>query len=193
MLCEICNKNEATIHIQEIVGGQKKSLHLCSSCAAAKQQSEGMEFGPFDLAGLLYKLAGNDTGKSDTSPADNDEKSDDSAGGQLVCPQCGWTGRKVQSTGRLGCGNCYRVFASMLSDALKKMHRGSTHLGKQPVGGGSDLCMLHREIARLQQLLLQAVKDENYEAAARYRDNINELKVRCDSAAANGGGELDHE
>ena len=28
MLCEICQKNEATIHIQEIVGGQKKSLHL---------------------------------------------------------------------------------------------------------------------------------------------------------------------
>ena len=26
MLCEICHKNEATIHIQEIIGGQKKSM-----------------------------------------------------------------------------------------------------------------------------------------------------------------------
>ena len=58
MLCEICKKNEATIHIQEIIGGQKKSMHLCSSCAAAKQQGEGLDLGPFNLAGLLYKLSG---------------------------------------------------------------------------------------------------------------------------------------
>ena len=62
MLCEICHKNEATIHIQEIIGGQKKSMHLCSSCAAAKQQGEGLGFDPFNLAGLLYKLSGNTTG-----------------------------------------------------------------------------------------------------------------------------------
>ena len=116
MLCEICQKNEATIHIQEIVGGQKKSLHLCSSCAAAKQQSEGMEFGPFDLAGLLYKLSGNPAGKS------SEPEAADSSSAQLVCPQCRWDENKMKKTGRLGCSNCYKVFAPVLDELLKNMH-----------------------------------------------------------------------
>ena len=34
MLCEICGKNEATIHIEEITDGKSKTLHLCGECMA---------------------------------------------------------------------------------------------------------------------------------------------------------------
>ena len=74
MLCEICNKNEATIHIQEIVGGKKKSLHLCSACAAAKQHGAGMDIGPFDLAGLLYKLSGAEGAEAPENAPEKEEK-----------------------------------------------------------------------------------------------------------------------
>ena len=179
MLCEICNKNEATIHIQEIVGGKKKSLHLCSACAAAKQQGAGMDLGPFDLAGLLYKLSGAESAAAPENGGEKEEKS------ELVCPVCDWTAEKLKKSGRLGCGNCYKVFASLLADPLKNMHRGSAHLGKQPVGRGTELCRCRQELARLQQDLQKAVELENYESAAELRDQINELKKRCEEAADN--------
>ena len=38
LLCELCNKNEATIHITKIVNGVKKEANICSECAG---KSEG--------------------------------------------------------------------------------------------------------------------------------------------------------
>ena len=177
MLCEICNKNEATIHIQEIVGGKKKSLHLCSVCAAAKQQGGGMDLGPFDLAGLLYKLSGAEATGNPAAEGEKQEKN------ETLCPVCSWSAEKLKKTGRLGCGNCYKVFASLLAEPLKNMHRGSAHLGKQPLGKGTELCRCRQELAQLQQALQQAVTEENYESAAKLRDQINELKKRCENAA----------
>ena len=175
MLCEICNKNEATIHIQEIVGGKKKSMHLCSSCAA-KHGKGALDLGPFNLAGLLYKLSGSSTGEDDPFSGDNKAS-------QLVCPECSWTEEKLKNTGKLGCINCYKVFGALLNDALKNMHKGSSHVGKQPSGKSNELCILHRELADLQKKLQQAVAAEEYENAAALRDRINELKLRCDTGA----------
>ena len=60
------------------------------------------------------------------------------------------------------------------------MHRGTSHLGKNPAGSGNELCSLHSEQVKLQKLLCQAVEAEDYESAALYRDQINELKARCE-------------
>lgn len=179
MLCDICHKNEATIHIQEIAGGQKKTMHLCSMCAAAKQQGGGLDLGPFNLAGLLYKLSGS-AGESENGQEPETEVDS----GQIVCPQCSWSESKLRESGKLGCPECYKVFGALLKEALKNMHRGTCHLGKHPVGQGSGLCVLHGELALLQKKLQQEVDKENYEAAAVLRDQINALKKQCDEAAA---------
>ena len=182
MLCEICHKNEATIHIQEIIGGQKKSMHICSSCAAIKQQSEGLDFGPFNLAGLLYKLSG-----STPSTDKNGEKQNSD---QLVCPVCSWDEQRLNASGKLGCENCYKVFAPLLSDVIKNIHRGSSHVGKQPAGKGHKLGTLHRKLTELQKELQRSVEVEDYESAANLRDRINELKIQCEQAekAQEGAG-----
>ena len=183
MLCEICNKNEATIHIQEIVGGKKKSMHLCSSCAAQKQQHDGMDFGAFNLAGLICKLANGAV--PDFPDMAVSEKNDDaekkSAESQelLRCPVCEWDQKLLQQTGKLGCSECYRTFAPILEKVLKNMHRALTHTGKHPSGEGSALAALHSELVRLQKSLQQAVEREDYELAAVLRDRINELKNQC--------------
>ncbi|MBR7144940.1 MAG: UvrB/UvrC motif-containing protein [Lentisphaeria bacterium] len=181
MLCEICHKNEATIHIQEIIGGQKKSMHLCSSCAAAKQQGEGLGFDPFNLAGLLYKLSGNTTGG---------KNSDTGKSGTLVCPICSWDEQRLNASGKVGCENCYKVFAPLLSDVIKNMHSGSSHVGKQPAGKGHELELLHRKLAELQKKLQHSIEVEDYENAAALRDKINELKTQCEKSVKvqKGGG-----
>ena len=34
MQCQICNKNEATIHLTEINDGVRTEMHVCENCAA---------------------------------------------------------------------------------------------------------------------------------------------------------------
>ena len=38
MICDHCHKNEATIHMTNIVNNQKTEQHLCNTCATALQQ-----------------------------------------------------------------------------------------------------------------------------------------------------------
>ena len=38
MLCDHCHKNEATIHMTNIVNNQKTEQHLCGTCATQLQQ-----------------------------------------------------------------------------------------------------------------------------------------------------------
>ena len=187
MLCEICKKNEATIHIQEIVGGKKKSIHLCSSCAAEKQQHDGLDFGAFNLAGLICKLTNGampDLPFENNAPADSGNSGEEKSSGKEVlrCPDCQWDQNLLQQTGRLGCSECYRVFAPMLDGVLKNMHHGLSHVGKHPAGQGGALAALHSELTALQKSLQHAVEQEDYETAAVLRDRINELKKQCTAA-----------
>lgn len=39
MLCDHCHKNEATIHMTNIINNQKTEQHLCSACATELQQA----------------------------------------------------------------------------------------------------------------------------------------------------------
>lgn len=176
MLCEICHKNEATIHIQEIVGNQKKTINLCAECAAAKQTA-GLNFGAFNIAEMIYKMAG--AFPQTPAPAD---KADE----ELVCPVCHWDVEKLRQTGRLGCENCYSVFAPILTEALKSMHRGNQHLGKHPSGNPNAMALrqCRERLNKLQRQLQQSIEQEEYENAAALRDQINELKQQCDQAAA---------
>ena len=58
MLCDICHRNEALIHIKEIIGSEKKELNLCEECAARQQQANsGTKPGALDqLTDMLLKL-----------------------------------------------------------------------------------------------------------------------------------------
>ena len=33
MLCQVCNKNEATVHYTKIINGEIEELHICEECA----------------------------------------------------------------------------------------------------------------------------------------------------------------
>ncbi len=56
MLCHICHQNPATIHIQEFINGEKKTLHICAKCAAAKASGDSA-LNPFNLAELIYNIS----------------------------------------------------------------------------------------------------------------------------------------
>jgi len=174
MLCEICQKNQATIHIQEIVAGKKKALHICSECASKKQEAGNAMFNGFNLAEILYNISSQ---MNEMAPGSAEQKM------KLpvpirTCTKCGWNSTKFRETGRLGCGECYNVFRDILLLALRNMHKGTVHVGKVPgenTGKGeSSRTML--ELMELQRQIDEAVLREDYEKAAGLRDRINEIR-----------------
>ncbi len=48
----------------------------------------------------------------------------------VACPKCGLTRRALYADGRMGCADCYRVFAVEVERALTEIHGKSTHIGK---------------------------------------------------------------
>ncbi|MCK5844862.1 MAG: UvrB/UvrC motif-containing protein [Victivallales bacterium] len=185
MICEICHKNDATIHVQEVVNGSKNTLNLCPGCAA-EHNIGGDDMNGFNLAEMLYNIS------SQMLQSQTDDPPSDGVGDiqdefiDLTC-ECGWDTSKFRKGGRLGCAECYNVFAPILVNALHSMHKGSSHIGKHPVNvehaksaARPTLTMLN-----LQKELEECVKSENYERAAELRDEINAIKA---SAGAKGKG-----
>jgi protein arginine kinase activator len=180
MKCDICHKNDATIHIQEITDGANKKLNLCVECAAKKKISPfGME--PIDLSEIIYNLSEdmknlqNDNSESKVLPFDMNHNSDIPFQSK-VC-SCGWTGLNLRKTGRLGCAECYQVFEEILQNTLKNMHRNTIHIGKRPEHFDLKKNELLERLAVLQKELDTCVKNEEYEQAAHLRDEINDLKT----------------
>ena len=172
MLCSICNKNLATIHIQEIVNGTKKTIHICQVCAAAKglnlPGTEVMNLTEF-LQNMSYdapKLSQN------FSIDENETKTADI----LTCQKCGWDSEKIRKTGRLGCPECYHSFRDTFAQSLDAMHRGIVHCGKTPSTVASERNAFMTNLLKLQKKLEKHIKNEEYEEAAKVRDNIKDLK-----------------
>ncbi|HOU36658.1 MAG TPA: UvrB/UvrC motif-containing protein [Candidatus Omnitrophota bacterium] len=173
MICDICGKNPATVHLTEIIDDQMNELHLCEECAHKKSAQMEQQFG---LSDLLAGLAG------------FEKQKDEKEGIALKCPNCGMTFKDFKKIGRLGCGECYAAFRSFLGPLLKRIHGSNLHCGKAP---GSRIAKLTRRkiepgetraapgqdtVAELRIRLQKAVEAEAYEEAARLRDRIKELE-----------------
>ena len=177
MLCDVCQKNEATIHIKEFQNGKIRTTHLCQECAAEREkQGELGAFG-FNLAEMLFNIGQAVENSAANAPIVPEVK-------ETVCPVCGWTSAKIKrSGGRLGCSECYRTFAPLIQEAIERAQAGTVHLGKRPAShSGKSHLSLKLEIEKYQKELQEHIKREEYEAAAVCRDKIQQLKAEVDAA-----------
>jgi protein arginine kinase activator len=117
MECQICKENAANVHLTRIVGGEVQKATLCEGCA----KTHGLE-DPLSYS-LLEPLLNISAERRNTVPRTRHERR---------CPSCGMPESKFRSAGRLGCSECYRLFADDLAQLLKAMHKGSQHTGKRP-------------------------------------------------------------
>lgn len=176
MLCDVCKKNEATVHIKEFHNGQCETHHLCAECAGKKEQNGELGALGFKLSEILFSSV--IPHKKSAEP--ENEPAEESA---AVCPVCAWdTGKIKKSGGKVGCPECYKVFEPLLADAFAKIQRGTVHLGKHPAQkDGNDSGKLRQEIKRLQTQLADLVAVEEYEKAAVCRDRINALRKQLEA------------
>ena len=160
MLCDVCNKNQATVHLTEIVDNQMTELHLCEECALKKSAEMEQQFGLSDL------LAGMAQFEKPT-----EEKESVSA----KCQNCGLTYADFKKIGRLGCGECYGAFKKYLVPLLKRIHGSTLHFGKSPARV-TKMSNKKVDLTALRYKLQQAIEAEAFEEAAKIRDQIKELE-----------------
>lgn len=159
--CDQCDR-PATIHLTEIVGGEKIEKHLCEECASA----EGITIkANIPISQLLEDFV--------LQTSEGSEPAED----EPVCEVCGLTWSDFREDGQLGCPNDYEAFSKPLVPMLKQMHEGAgQHIGKVPRRAGQAQ-KRQNEILRLRGELKQAVAAEDYEQAARLRDRIRQVEA----------------
>jgi protein arginine kinase activator len=178
MLCDDCKKNEACIHITQIGPSGRIDKNLCESCAAKYGDSL---FHP-QKASQEKTISMDDFLKGIFSNVQAEKQSEDQSEQQeeLVCPNCGMSYHDFLQTGKIGCSVCYDTFRSQLEPLLRRIHGSSTHTGKIPHRSGGALTIKH-EIAVYKEKLQSALKKEEYEKAAVYRDKIRALGQKLSS------------
>lgn len=91
-------------------------------------------------------------------------------------PECGFKLADIKNDGRLGCPACYKAFGKALEPILQEVHQHLTHKGKSAhkVLSRNEL---RDRLKHLEKSLAQAIKEERFEDAAQFRDEIKELQV----------------
>lgn len=160
MKCDRCN-SQATVHLIEIKGGQKVEKHLCEQHAVEENVAVKVSHAPLNelLEKFVLKAAATE------APAPS-------------CERCGLTYEEFRKTGLLGCPECYDAFEAALTPLMERAHEGaSRHVGKVPSRTGVDE-LRHQRLMQLRRELEEAVASEQYERAAKLRDQLNQSEPR---------------
>lgn len=159
MKCQRCTR-QATRHITEVLENEQlEEVHLCDGCCDAF---------------LREPLSANSQKKKKKSKKPTQEDSDELSGHQ--CPSCGLKFIDYRNTTRLGCAIDYQVFREELLPLLESIHGEKMHTGKIPKKF-PEIKQIQLELARLRRELSDAIAKEQYEFAARLRDDIRRLEA----------------
>lgn len=160
MLCEECGKNPATVSITVTTGSGTNTRRLCPECM--KKMELSLVKG--DIQSFLSSVL---------SVLSTEKKSEKQA---IVCSSCGLSFSEFEHTGRLGCAQCYRDFAQQLKPSLQKIHGRTQHAGRKPKAFVPDpQDELNQRMSELRRQMEEAVAAENFEEAARLRDELRAL------------------
>lgn len=160
MLCQHCQKRNATTHIKRTVNGKTAELYVCSECAA-KQGIGVLGGNGLDVTNLFGGLfAAPSLRESDT---------------QERCSSCGKSFRDIVQSGVVGCPDCYIQFYDRLQPSIQRIHGKTSHVGKIAASGSQE-SRSKRELSELKEELKKALAMQEYERCAQLRDRIKELE-----------------
>ena len=169
MLGTKCGKRQASVHVEQRLNGQKMEEYLCAQCA-----EELWGFGTLNL----NKVFSSHFGAAQPSLA-------------RTCPGCGLSLAEFNSSGRLGCSQCYQSFAQPLLPVINKFHGTRRHIGKAKLHDQMGQLMQDPALANknyeklaLEKQLNELVQLERFEEAAAVRDKIRGLEQEITPALA---------
>jgi len=166
MKCDICGKNKAVIHIQQIAGNEEINISICEKCAKAK----GLTINNTELNINIKNLLKNFIEIKKAVTESDFVK---------MCYVCGKTLEDIKKREKAGCPECYKEFRRYISSFLKANTISVEHRGKYPFKI-NILSQRIQKINNLQSLLNQAVKSEHFEKAAYLRDKIKLMEKQLE-------------
>lgn len=170
--CQICGK-PASMFLTQIVDGKVTELAFCEACAKAK--------GLFDPQSLTFaekffpeqfKEKLDNLMRELARPAQQERTPSQPVAANVLteCPACHFRLEDLRRTDKLGCPYCYTVFAQEL---IGEPSGNNAEADNQPTQAGST--PQTPSLGQLRAELQQAIAREDYETAARLRDQIKEL------------------
>ncbi len=168
MKCQNCGANNANTHIKTIINGEFKEYDLCSECAKKMGYTNVFSDMENEFSSFLGSFFGN------ALPARTQA---------TRCEFCGSTYSEIAKSGHVGCAHCYDVFEQQLMPSIRRMHGNTTHCGKNSAFSAEEKNNKTSEDAKQQKIdklkaeLNKAVEQQNFEEAARLRDEIKELEA----------------
>jgi protein arginine kinase activator len=158
--CQRCKKAVATVHLTDVTKNGNRERHLCERCAL----EEGYAVKPphVQINELLTNFVLQQPAVQELA--------------QLACPRCQMTFAEFRSSGLLGCPHDYDAFEPALGPLIQRAHEGKMrHVGKSPRRAGTRPAF-QADLVRLRRHLEQAVEREDFEAAAKLRDQISAIE-----------------
>ncbi len=171
MLCQVCQKNAATVHVTEISyssdskaeeGSSVEQRHVCERCAGRLKLPHA-PIVPKKGVAEVWKLL-----QASARRAREE--------GGLSCPDCGMTLSEFRTKGRLGCPRDYEVFHEHLKPLLLRIHNSTEHRGRVPAQNETEV-ERRQNLSELRAQLEEAIREEAYESAAQLRDAIQQLET----------------
>ena len=163
MKCDKCSK-PATYHITDIERGKPNEYHFCEEHAQIHIAPSENSTASSDMGKIAEEMM-KDSAKTAREP-DLDQRS---------CPICQLTFAEFRATGRLGCPHDYEVFRDELMPLLENIHDETRHAGKVP-RRSPMISKQQTSLIQLRNDLKRAVAAEDYEAAAKIRDDIKNIE-----------------
>lgn len=172
MICKSCMKNPASVKFTEVVDGKVMKHYLCPECyKTLREKSSG-----FTLSVPKPSLRNPEIEDTD-SPKDKTELA--------RCPSCGATASQLLESATAGCTTCYDAFDREIKELLKGFQPGLMYRGKIFKCDDKRL-QASKEIQEKRILLRHMIKEENYEEAARLRDEIARMEVSVQAPETEG-------
>ena len=181
MFCEHCKKRPATVFYTEIINKKFSQVKLCAECA----QQKGLGVFPFKAGFSVPEFLDGLMEPSPGSAEDAPESPDRLA---IRCPGCGITYGEFKKEGFFGCAACYETFRGLVLPLFRHLHGTSRHVGRLAPAAKAAVALAPKpavaspvapprlsEMARLKASLTEAIQREEFEEAARLRDEIKRL------------------
>jgi protein arginine kinase activator len=172
-------------------GGVPSERHLCERCARELGVHPRPPASPLKV--ILSEIIASAQGPQAQSAGSPEAQATN-------CRQCGMPYSQFRTSGLLGCSECYRTFEGLLAPLLARAHEGGTHhVGRKPAhlaettvppAAATKVELDARAEAEterrsraavLRRKLAEAVASEQYEVAAKLRDEL--LHASADDAA----------
>ncbi|HAO29886.1 MAG TPA: DNA helicase UvrBC [Treponema sp.] len=162
MVCDFCHEREPVIYLEQVApNGQKRKINLCMECAI----EHGISPDPKSIESSIGQLFKELSEKAKHIEEEN----------ARMCPVCGTTLLEIKQTAKAGCPECYAIFKDNIQHYLDVKGVRGTYTGTMPTRLASFRSVLNDRIA-LQNKLNDAIKNEDYEKAALYRDYLRALE-----------------